>query len=64
MIGSSILTLIPHDRRQEEDFVLSRIRAGFVVDHFETVRQRKDGSLVEISLTVSPIRDDAGVVIG
>lgn len=64
MIGRSIRTIIPAERQQEEDAVLARIRGGGKVDHFETVRQRKDGSLVEISLTVSPIRDARGVVIG
>jgi PAS domain S-box-containing protein len=64
MIGRSITTIIPADHLQEEVEVLSRIRAGQSVRHFETVRQRKDGSLVEISLTVSPIRDAGGRVIG
>ena len=64
MVGRSITTIIPSDRQQEEVEVLSRIRQGKHVEHFETVRQRKDGSLVEISLTVSPIRGAAGRVIG
>jgi PAS domain S-box-containing protein len=64
MIGRSITTIIPADRQQEEVEVLSRIRAGQSVRHFETVRQRKNGSLVEISLTVSPIRNVDGRVIG
>ena len=64
MIGRSIRTIIPADRQGEEDDVLARIRAGQTVAHFETVRRRKDGSLIPISLTVSPIRDDAGNVIG
>jgi PAS domain S-box-containing protein len=64
MIGEHITRIIPAERRAEEDFVLSRIRAGTGVDHFETVRQRKDGSLVDISLTVSPVRDADGEVIG
>jgi len=55
-VGRHITMIIPDDRRSEEDEVLRRIRAGLVVDHFETVRQRKDGSLVDISLTISPIR--------
>jgi PAS domain S-box-containing protein len=63
-IGRSIRMIIPADRQSEEDFVLSRIRAGKGVQHYETVRQRKDGKLVPISLTVSPIVNDAGVVIG
>src|SRR5688572_13393599 len=64
MVGQPILRIIPANRRAEEDFVLSRIRDGVGVDHFETVRQRKDGSLVEVSLTISPVRGPAGEVIG
>ena len=64
MIGQSIRRIIPQDRQAEEDHVLSRIRAGLGVDHFETQRQTKDGDLVDISLTVSPIRDAAGRIIG
>jgi len=63
-IGRSIRMIIPADRQSEEDFVLSRIRSGEAVSHYETVRQRKDGTTVEISLTVSPIYDDQGVVVG
>ena len=64
MVGHSIRRIIPADRQSEEDEVLSRIRRGERVDHFETVRQRKDGSLVDISLTVSPIVDDTGRIVG
>jgi PAS domain S-box-containing protein len=64
MVGQSILRIIPSDRQAEEHEVLRRIRAGLNVEHFETVRQRKDGSLIEISLTVSPIRTPSGEVIG
>jgi PAS domain S-box-containing protein len=63
-IGQSIRMIIPADRQSEEDMVLSRIRAGQSVTHFETIRRRKDGTLIPISLTVSPILDDAGQVIG
>jgi PAS domain S-box-containing protein len=63
-VGQSIRMLIPPDRQSEEDVVLAKIRAGEKVDHYETLRQRKDGSIVSISLTVSPIRDAAGVVVG
>jgi PAS domain S-box-containing protein len=63
-IGRSIRMIIPADRQGEEDMVLSRIRSGQSVTHFETIRQRKDGTLIPISLTVSPINDDAGQVIG
>jgi PAS domain S-box-containing protein len=64
MIGQSITRVIPADRLDEETYVLGRVRAGLNVEHFETVRQTKDGRLVEISLTVSPIRDNSGRVIG
>jgi PAS domain S-box-containing protein len=64
IVGKSIRTIIPQDRQTEEDEVLRQIRLGQSVDHFETVRQRKDGSLVPISLSVSPIRDRTGKVIG
>ena len=63
-VGRSIRIIIPPDRQDEEDAVLDRIRRGERVDHYETIRQRKDGSPVAISLTVSPIRDSRGVVIG
>ncbi len=64
MIGHSIARLIPADRVAEEVDILRRVRRAERVDHFETVRRRKDGSEVEVSVTVSPIRDHAGVVIG
>jgi len=64
MIGRSIRTIIPDDRQHEEDEVLARIRAGQAVDHFETIRKRKDGSLVDISLSISPVRDDEGTIVG
>jgi PAS domain S-box-containing protein len=64
MIGRSIMAIIPSDRRGEEDEVLSKVRAGIPVSHFETTRQRKDGSFVEISLSVSPIKDAQGRIIG
>jgi PAS domain S-box-containing protein len=63
-VGRSIRMIIPADRQAEEDEVLARIRTGEMVDHYETIRQRKDGTLVSISLTVSPIRNEAGEVIG
>ena len=63
-IGQSIRMIIPADRQGEEDMVLARIRAGEPIAHFETIRRRKDGTLIPISLTVSPIHDDDGAVIG
>jgi PAS domain S-box-containing protein len=64
MIGQSILKVIPDDLRAEEKTIIESIRAGNPVEHFETVRLTKDGRLVEVALTVSPIRDEQGVVIG
>jgi len=64
VIGTSITIIIPADRLNEEAYVVSRIRAGKQVDHFETLRRRKDGSLIPVSLTTSPIRDVDGRVIG
>ena len=63
-IGKSILLIIPDERRAEEDRVLGRIRAGMAVEPFETVRRRKDGTPVEISLSVSPIKTPTGSIIG
>ncbi|MCX5577849.1 PAS domain S-box protein [Kaistia terrae] len=64
MVGKPIALLIPPDRQDEEPAILRRIRNGERVDHFETVRRRKDGSLVEISLTISPVRDRDGKIVG
>jgi PAS domain S-box-containing protein len=64
MIGRSIRCIIPPDRQREEDEVLARIRAGKSIDHYETVRMRKDGTLLEVSLSVSPMRAPSGEVIG
>jgi PAS domain S-box-containing protein len=63
-IGQSIRLIIPADRQDEEDQVLDRIRRGEPVQHFETVRRHKDGTLLPVALTVSPVRDTAGVIIG
>jgi len=64
VIGQSIRLIIPADRQAEEDMVLTHIRAGEAITHFQTIRQRKDGTLVPISLTVSPIHGDDGRVVG
>ena len=64
MVGRHISTIIPPDRLTEEDHVLSNIRAGRSIEHFETIRRRKDGTLIDISLTVSPIKTPNGVIIG
>ena len=63
-VGRNIRMIIPEELLGEEDTVIENIRAGRPVDHYETIRQRKDGSRLHISLTVSPIRDEAGKLIG
>ncbi|WP_349962487.1 PAS domain S-box protein [Rhizobium sp. ZPR3] len=63
-IGEHITIIIPEDRLLEEETIISAIRAGEKIDHYETIRRRKDGTLVEISLTASPVRDDLGNIIG
>jgi len=64
IIGQSVRRLIPCDRQEEEDRILARLRAGERIEHFETVRVRKDGSHLDVSLTISPIRDRAGTIVG
>jgi PAS domain S-box-containing protein len=64
MIGASILKLIPEHLHSDETIILGNIRAGRRVEHFETVRRTKDGRLIDVSLTVSPIKDEEGRVIG
>src|SRR5207249_2134520 len=56
--------LIPEHLHHEEDMILERIRRGQRVEHYDTFRRRKHGSLIEISITVSPIRDERGKIIG
>jgi len=63
-IGQSIMLIVPDDRRPEEEGVLARIRGGQRVDHFETVRRAKDGRLIDVSITVSPIKDVSGRIVG
>jgi PAS domain S-box-containing protein len=64
VIGQPITIVIPEDRQDEERDILTRIRRGQRVDHFETIRQRKDGSLIVVSLTVSPVKNADGKVVG
>jgi PAS domain S-box-containing protein len=64
MIGQPVRKLIPPERHDEEPVILERLARGETIDHYETVRRRKDGSLVDISLTVSPIKDSKGAIIG
>jgi PAS domain S-box-containing protein len=63
-IGKPVTILIPADMQDEEPRILSRIRAGERIEHYETVRQRKDGTLLDISLTVSPLRNSRGAIVG
>jgi PAS domain S-box-containing protein len=64
MIGQSITRLIPADRQQEESVIIDRVGRGESVEHFETLRAAKDGHLLDISVTVSPIRDKSGKIVG
>ncbi|MGB9365020.1 MAG: PAS domain S-box protein [Xanthobacteraceae bacterium] len=64
IIGKPVTTLMPPELRNEEPGILARIRRGERIDHYETLRQRKDGTLMDISLTVSPVRDDSGRIVG
>lgn len=64
MIGQSVLKLIPPDLAYEEESILRMIRSGERIDHFETMRMRKNGERFPVSVTISPIRDDAGKIVG
>jgi PAS domain S-box-containing protein len=63
-IGQPITIVIPHDRQDEERTILTRIRRGERIDHFETIRQQKNGGLVVVSLSVSPVKNAEGKIIG
>jgi PAS domain S-box-containing protein len=63
-IGRHIFLIIPADRRDEEAMILERVRRGEQVEHFDTVRARRDGTLIDISVAISPLRDAAGRIIG
>ena len=63
-IGRHIILIIPPDRRDEETTILERLKRGERIDHFETIRMRKDGTLLDISLTISPVKDGSGRIIG
>ncbi|MEP6568275.1 MAG: PAS domain S-box protein [Acidobacteriota bacterium] len=64
VIGQPVTILIPPERHNEESKILERIKLGQRIDHFETVRRCKDGTLIDVSLTVSPIKDEQGQIIG
>ena len=63
-IGQPITMIIPRDRLNEEKNILARLRKGERIDHFDTTRVRKDGSSVDVSMTISPVRDGAGKIVG
>ena len=63
-IGQNISLIIPADRLDEEQDILNRLKRGERIEHFDTVRRRRDGSEIEVSLTISPVRDNTGRVIG
>ena len=63
-VGQNITLIIPWERRSEEEDILRRLASGERVEHFETVRRRKDATYLDVSLTISPIRDAAGRVVG
>ena len=64
MIGQSILKLIPKELHGDEDIILGKIRSGQRIEHFETMRLTKSGKLLDVSLTVSPVRDETGQIVG
>ena len=64
MVGQSILRLIPDELQYEEDEILRKLRAGERVDHYETTRRKKNGERIDVSVTISPIRDGTGLVTG
>ncbi|HEY8667472.1 MAG TPA: PAS domain S-box protein [Tepidisphaeraceae bacterium] len=64
MVGKPITLLIPPDRQHEEPAILAKLRVGERVDHFETLRITKDGRLVEVSVTISPVKNEAGQIVG
>ena len=63
-VGRSITMLLPPERVEEEAGILTRLRAGEHIEHFESVRMTKDGRLIDVSLSISPVRDEAGRIIG
>ena len=64
IIGQNIRVLIPEERQAEEDEILARLRRGELIEHYETVRIAKDGRPIDVSLSISPVRDQAGRIVG
>ena len=63
-IGNHITLIIPRDRLPEEAEIIARVKRGERIEHFDTIRQRKDGTLIDLSLTISPVKDSSGRVVG
>jgi PAS domain S-box-containing protein len=64
IIGKPITILIPPERQQEEEIIIERLRRGDRTDHFETIRRRRDGNMINVSLTISPVKDARGKAVG
>ena len=64
MVGRYVSVLMPEDRQGEMQSILARLAAGERIHHFETLRRRKDGQILDVSLSISPVRDDDGVIVG
>ena len=64
MVGQSIAALLPPGREREEDEILTRLRRCERIDHFETQRRRKDGEIIDVSVTISPLHDESGALVG
>jgi PAS domain S-box-containing protein len=64
IIGKSIMLLIPPELQHDEVMILSKIRAGERIDHFQTVRMKKSGERMDVSLTISPVKDESGTIVG
>ena len=64
IVGKPITTIIPPDRREEEQYILARLKRGERIEHLETVRQAKDGRQLQVALTISPIKDSSGTIVG
>jgi PAS domain S-box-containing protein len=64
IVGKSVLTLIPDELQSDEPTILSKIRSGERIEHFDTVRRTKSGELIDVSLTISPVRDASGQIVG
>jgi PAS domain S-box-containing protein len=64
IVGKSVVALIPTDRQSEEARIIARLQKGERIEHFETVRKRKDGTLIDVSLTISPVKDPSGRIVG